>query len=331
MELRHLRYFVAVAEEGSLQRAAERRLHTAQPSLSRQIRDLEAEVGTPLLLRNSRGVELTAAGKTFLDHARLSIAQAQAAIASARRVALPSTPVFSVGFLTGHEADCIAPTVSILQSDLADLEVRIFSGFSINLADDLQRGRLDLAFLRPEPNDDLEYRLVLKEPIVVVLPADHRLAHGDEIDPRDLVDAPFIGISPVPRILRSVVNTYLERCGLSIAPHLEIDNFAMAISLVSSTGGWALLPASIESFLPANLVSRGLKYGQPSVDLVAGYHKANSSPVLAKFISRFEDFTRQLRAQGRSVSHAEDGSAAGREHATQRPFGAAGRSGRRGL
>ena len=73
MELRHLRYFVAVAEEGSLTLAAEKRLHTAQPSLSRQIRDLEYEVGVPLMSRSVHGIELTAAGRAFLDHARLSL------------------------------------------------------------------------------------------------------------------------------------------------------------------------------------------------------------------------------------------------------------------
>jgi LysR family hca operon transcriptional activator len=78
MELRHLRYFVAVAEEGSLTLAADRRLHTAQPSLSRQIRDLEAEVGVQLLIRSPRGIELTAAGRAFLDHARLALSQVEA-------------------------------------------------------------------------------------------------------------------------------------------------------------------------------------------------------------------------------------------------------------
>jgi LysR family hca operon transcriptional activator len=79
MELRHLRYFIAVAEEGSLTLAAERRLHRAQPSLSRQIRDLELEVGAQLLIRSPRGIELTAAGRAFLDHARLALSQVEAA------------------------------------------------------------------------------------------------------------------------------------------------------------------------------------------------------------------------------------------------------------
>src|ERR1700730_2906164 len=105
MELRHLRYFIAVAEEGSLTLAAEKKLHTAQPSLSRQIRALEYEVGVPLMSRSVRGIELTDAGRAFLDHARLALAQAEAAVAAARRAAQPSKPMFALGFLTGQEMD----------------------------------------------------------------------------------------------------------------------------------------------------------------------------------------------------------------------------------
>src|SRR6201999_1964393 len=98
MELRHLRYFIAVAEEGSLTVAAEKRLHTAQPSLSRQIRDLEYEGGVPLLTRSVHGVELTDAGRAFLDHARLALTQTEAATEAARRAAQPSKQVFTMGF-----------------------------------------------------------------------------------------------------------------------------------------------------------------------------------------------------------------------------------------
>src|SRR5437016_12229031 len=103
MEMRHLRYFVAVAEEGSLTVAAERKLHTSQPSLSRQIRDLEYEVGVELLSRGARGVELTAAGRAFLDHARLALAQVDAAREAAHRAAQPAKQTFALGFLTGQE------------------------------------------------------------------------------------------------------------------------------------------------------------------------------------------------------------------------------------
>src|SRR2546425_1656605 len=100
MELRHLRYFVAVAEEGSLTVAAERRLHTAQPSLSRQMQDLEYEVGTQLMVRSVRGIELTAAGRVFLDHARLALAQVEAGREGARPAPQPTKPSFSLCILT---------------------------------------------------------------------------------------------------------------------------------------------------------------------------------------------------------------------------------------
>src|SRR5271167_2886097 len=103
MELRHFRYFVAVAEAGSLTVAAQRRLHTSQPSLSRQIRDLEDEVGAQLLTRGARGIDLTPAGRAFLDHARSVLSQVEAATAAARHVAHPAKPCFTMGFLTGHE------------------------------------------------------------------------------------------------------------------------------------------------------------------------------------------------------------------------------------
>src|SRR6201981_3574647 len=101
MELRHLRYFVAVAKAGSLTVAAAQKLHTSQPSLSRQIRDLEDEVGAPLLTRRARGIDLTAAGRAFLDHARLVLSQVEAAGGGARRGAPPRRPCFPMGFLYG--------------------------------------------------------------------------------------------------------------------------------------------------------------------------------------------------------------------------------------
>src|SRR5258705_11447753 len=103
MELRHLRYFVAVAEEGSLTLAAEKRLHTAQPSLSRQIRDLEYEVAVQLMSRSVHGIERTAAGRACLDHARLALAQVDSAVEAARRAARPARKTFAIGFQTGHE------------------------------------------------------------------------------------------------------------------------------------------------------------------------------------------------------------------------------------
>src|SRR5467141_4034191 len=150
MELRHLRYFVAVAEEGSLTLAAEKRLHTAQPSLSRQIRDLEYEVGVQLMSRSVHGIELAAAGRAFLDHARLALTQAEAAAEAARRAAKPAKPTFALGFLTGREIDWLPEAMRILRDELPNIEIRVSSQYSPDLAQALLRGKLDAAFMRPE-------------------------------------------------------------------------------------------------------------------------------------------------------------------------------------
>src|ERR1700719_730318 len=180
MELRHLRYFIAVAEAGSLTVAAEKKLHTAQPSLSRQIRDLEYEVGVQLMSRSVHGIELTAAGRAFLDHARLVITQTEAAAQAARRAAQPVKPTFAMGFQTGQEVDWLPRATAILRDELLNIEIRVSSDHSAMLADDLQRGRLDIAFLRREQKSDLEYQLVAQEPLVVMLPSDHSLAERDD-------------------------------------------------------------------------------------------------------------------------------------------------------
>src|SRR4029450_13150234 len=182
MELRHLRYFVAVAEAGSLTLAAERTLHTAQPSLSRQIRDIEYEVGVQLLTRSARGVEPTAAGRAFLDHARMALAQGEAGREAARRAPQPDKPTLALGFLTGQEMDWLPEAMRILRDELPNIEVTISSRYSPELADALGTGRLGLAFLRREANAPaLEFKLVTQEPLVVVLPSDHPLASRDAI------------------------------------------------------------------------------------------------------------------------------------------------------
>src|SRR6202167_5801137 len=143
MELRHLRYFVAVVEEGSLTAGAERRLHTSQPSLSRQIRDLEHKLGAELLSRSVSGVELTPAGKAFLDHARLALMQVDAAVEAARSAAQPARKTFAIGFQTGLEMNWLPQAMGLLHDELKNIHVTITSDYSPGLAEAIARGRLD--------------------------------------------------------------------------------------------------------------------------------------------------------------------------------------------
>src|SRR5882762_10112628 len=210
LELRHLRYFIAVAETGSLTLAAERRLHTSQPSLSRQIRDLEDQVGVELLSRGARGVELTAAGRAFMDHARLALIQVDAAVEAARRAAKPDKRRFALGFLTGEEMTWLPAAMHILRDELPTVDVTVSSDYA----------------------PDLAYQVVGKEPLVVLMPSNHPLTSFDVIRPQQLAGEPFIAMGNKAKVLRAVIDAYLERSGVQITPTQGADNPAMVMSLV---------------------------------------------------------------------------------------------------
>jgi LysR family hca operon transcriptional activator len=289
MELRHLRYFIAVAETGNLTEAAERRLHTSQPSLSQQIRDLEYEVGVELLSRGACGVELTAAGKAFLDHARLALMQVDAAVDAARRTAQPARKTFAVGFQTGHEMTWLPRVMHVLRDELKNSQVMVLSDYSPDLAEALTRGRLDLAFLRVEPGYDLGYHVVDREPLIVLMPSDHRLTAREAVRPQDFVGEIFIGGSNKATVLRAVTEDYLRRSGVDIKLDHGVDNMAMAMFLVASTRGLALMPAYAKSLLPWSVVSRPLEEEVPTIDVAVGYCKSNTSPILKLFLSRIDE------------------------------------------
>ena len=291
MELRHLRYFIAVVEEGSLTTAAELRLHTSQPSLSRQIRDLEYQVGAQLLSRSVHGVEPTAAGKAFLDHARLALAQVDAAVDAARRASQPARKTFAIGFQTGHEMTWLPKAMQVLRDEMKNIEVTISSDYSPDLAEALVRGRLDVAFLRVEPDFDLVYEVVDHEPLIVLMPSDHPLTARETIHPREFLGGVFIGGSNKASVLRKVTEDYLQRAGLDIKLVHGVDNLAMAMSLVASTRGLALLPAYAKNLLPWSVVSRPLEGAAPTIDLAIGYSNANSSAILKLFLSRLGELS----------------------------------------
>jgi LysR family hca operon transcriptional activator len=288
MELRHLRYFIAVAEEGSLTLAAVKRLHTAQPSLSRQIRDLEYEVGVELMSRSVHGIELTAAGKAFLDHARLALAQVEAAVEVARKAGQPARKTVAIGFQTGHEMTWLPRAMYVLRDELKNIQVTVTSDYSPDLAEALVRGRLDVAFLRVEPNFDLCYEVVDHEPLIVLMPSDHHLTSRKEIHPREFVGEIFIGGANKAVVLQAVTEDYLRRSGLDIKLDHGVDNMAMAMSLVASTRGLALMPAYAKNLLPSSVVSRPLEGEAPTIDVAVGYSKSNTSPILKLFLSRVD-------------------------------------------
>src|ERR1700675_1536502 len=295
MELRHLRYFVPLAEGRSLTVAAKRKLHTSQPSLSRQIRDLEDEVAVHLLTRRARGIELTPAGRAFLDHARSVLSQVEAAAEAARRVAHPAKPSFAMGFLTGHEFTWMPEALRILRDELPNIDVMISSQYSPRLAKALLKGNVDAAFLRREKGvPELAYRVLVKEPLMVILPSDHRLAALKAVSPRDLVGETFVIVSDTAPVLRGVIDKYLKRSGIRITPAHEADHVTMGMSLIASTRGVGLLPAYVQNFLPSSVTSRPLKGDAPTIELVLGYKRSNDSPILKLLLSRLDEMVARV-------------------------------------
>ncbi len=200
-----------------------------------------------------------------------------------------------MGFLTGHELTWMPEALQVLRDELPNVDVVISSQYSPRLAEALSNGKVDAAFLRREVNaPDLAYELLVKEPLVVILPSDHRLAELEALSLKEIEGETFLAVSDTAPALRVVVDDYLKRSGSTIKPAHEVDNLAMAMSLIASTRGVALLPAYAQNFLPWSVTSRPLKGDPPTIDLVLGYNKANRSPILTLLLSRLDELVARV-------------------------------------
>jgi len=146
---------------------------------------------------------------------------------------------------------------------------------------------------------DLAFRLLVKEPLVVILPSDHRLAALKAISPRDLAGETFVTVSHTAPVLRAVIDNYVKRSRINITPAHEADHVTMGISLIMSTRGVGLLPAYTQNFLPASATSRPLKGDAPTVDLVLGHRKSNQSPILKLLLSRVDELVARVSNKSR--------------------------------
>ena len=148
--------------------------------------------------------------------------------------------------------------------------------------------------MRPEAQmPDLDYTVIVKEPLVVAMPSDHRLASQNAVALQDIAGEIFIGMSNTAPTLQVVIDDYLKRSGMDLRPVHRVDNLAMAMSLIASTRGVALLPAYAKNFLPRSVTSRPLDGEAPTIDLVIGYNKTNTSPILGLFLSRVDQLKKR--------------------------------------
>jgi LysR family transcriptional regulator, hca operon transcriptional activator len=210
-------------------------------------------------------------------------------VEAATNAAQPARETFAIGFQTGHEVNWLPRAMHVLRDELKNIHVTITSDYSPDLAEAVFRGRLDVAFMRAEPAYDLSYEVVDHEPLIVLMPSDHRLISREAINAREFVGEIFIGGSNKAGVLHTVTEDYFRRIGLDIKFDHGVDNMAMVMSLVASTRGLALMPAYAKNLLPWSVVSRPLEGEAPTIDLVVGYSKANTSPILKLFLSRMDE------------------------------------------
>jgi DNA-binding transcriptional LysR family regulator len=256
LELRHLRYFVAVAEELHFGRAAIR-LHMAQPPLSQQIRRLEAIVGSPLLERTSRSVALTPAGEALLGRARRLLAEARESVDEAARIGRGEEGTLDVGFVSSAITLGVPERIQAFRERFPAVHTRLHEGQTARTIARLLRGEVDLGIVRDaEPGTDLTSATLATEGFVAVLPLGHPQAGARRLDAGTLRDEPFV---LYPRSAGELAHRRnLQPCAdAGYEPRIvqEATNWVTVFHLVSAGVGVTIAPASAAGIRPATVVS----------------------------------------------------------------------------
>lgn len=303
MELRHLRYFVAVAEELHFGRAAAR-LHIAQPPLSRQIRDLEREVGTPLFERVARGVVPTAAGRAFLVEARLTLAQAERALRGARRAAQGETGRLRVGFVEAATSSGLLPDVlGFFRLHLPNVGLSLFEMRSSQQEEALRDDRIDVGLLHDVPADAdrwLSVEPVYEDPIVVALSSAHPAAKRARLTLADLAGESFVLF---PReTAPTLYDELIARCrAAGFSPRVVQEAFAWhtATALVAAEVGVAFVPRSFARHGDPTVHYRKLSRFAVTLQLAAAWKRGRQVPVRERFVTALRAVARGGARTGR--------------------------------
>jgi DNA-binding transcriptional LysR family regulator len=286
VELRHLRYFVAVAEELHFHRAAER-LHMSQPPLSQQIRALESELGVELLWRNRRRVELTEAGASFLGEARAILASVQHAGEIARRVARGEVGKLSVGFVGSAMYATLPEILRAFRTEHPEVELQLRPFPTAPQLEALRDGRVDVGFLRPPvQRAGLEIETIQRETIVVALPQAHALAGAESVAITQLRNETFVLLARTesPGVYDSLALTLSELAGNPRAVQ-EADDMQTLIGLVAAGIGVALVPVSVSLLVRPGVVYTKLSGRAPTVELALAWRSGHVSPVAQAFLA----------------------------------------------
>jgi DNA-binding transcriptional LysR family regulator len=300
MELRHLRYFVAVAEHLSFARAAQA-LHLSQPPLSRQIRALEEELGTALFARTKRSVRLTPAGAALVPEARRLLREADALKAGARQLAAGEVGTLALGFISvaaynllpelAREFHRRHPAVKlVLQEATTDVQLAA-----------LRQGELDIGLVLPPVNDPaFDYSPLFDDTLVAALPAAGRAAGGKgPIALAALRSEPFI-LFPrkVGSSLYDLIVGACQRAGFSPRVEQEAIQMQTIVSLVAAGMGVALVPASLVNLRRIGVVYRPLADRSPRIEVGIAWRRADDAPALRAFVALAREWAVRRAAAG---------------------------------
>ena len=293
MELRHIRYFLALADAGNFTRAAAK-LGIGQPPLSQQIRDLETEIGVQLFHRVPHGAELTAAGAAFRTEAEAAIAAAERAKLAARRANRGETGRLSLGFTASSAFNTVvSATIREFRSRFPEVQLSLTEMNTNALMDKLMRGEIDAAFIRPglEDPDDVRLKRLPDEPMLVAIPAGHPLAGQTEVSLSGLANDPFILF---PRTVGlSLYDDIMLACraaGFELVVSQEAPQIPSVVNLIAANLGVSIVPASIAQIRLPGVAYRPIK-GPPLVArLGLAVLKSQRGPVtenLMRLVSEF--------------------------------------------
>ncbi|WP_370607009.1 DNA-binding transcriptional regulator HcaR [Citrobacter werkmanii] len=285
MELRHLRYFVAVAQALNFTRAAEK-LHTSQPSLSSQIRDLEACVGVPLLVRDKRKVALTAAGECFLQDALVILEQAENAKVRARKTGLEDNH-FAIGFVPSAEVNLLPKVLPLFRLKQPDTHIELVSLITTEQEEKILRGELDVGLMRhPVYSPELDYLELIHEPLVVVLPVNHPLANEKAISAQQLHGVNFVGTDPAySGALAMIVKNWFQQQKSQPNIVQVATNILVTMNLVGMGLGGTLIPGYMNNFNTGQVVFRPIIGDVPTIALLMAWKKGALKPALTDFIA----------------------------------------------
>ncbi|HZK89674.1 MAG TPA: LysR family transcriptional regulator [Stellaceae bacterium] len=293
MELRHLRYFVAVAEEGHVTRAAER-LGIQQPPLSQQIRALERELDAQLFHRKPRGVELTPAGRALFDDAKAILARAEEAVAATRRAARGEAGRIGIGFTSSASFHPFVPrAIRAFREAHPLVALALDESGTTELVEALRSQAIDAAFVRSPVGEsaDLIVRPLLEEPMVAALPSGHRLSTASDGLPLAALagEAFILYRRPVGPGLHDAIIAACDRAGFSPRIGQEAPRMLSTLSLVAAGLGVTVVPASMSRLEAEGVVYRHL---DPSAGLTAplnlAYRRGEISAVVRRFVGLVE-------------------------------------------